>query len=64
MSMVPLTLVRYSKPCQYDQYPPGTLCKVVTTMCSQFDLYEQISIDENNPNWHLIGTFNNTPKSP
>lgn len=51
-------LIRHSKPNKYDQAPQGSLCKVVTALSSEYDIYEQISSNTDEPVWELIETFN------
>lgn len=49
----PKILYRYSKPCQYDTVEHGTLCRVETGTPGKYDIYKQISKDENRPLWEL-----------
>jgi hypothetical protein len=48
-------ITRWGIPNKFDQYPFGTPCKVVNA--TKFDLYVQFSHDANNPDWQLMGTF-------
>lgn len=50
-------LIRHSKPTKYDQAPQGSTCKVLKVLCVEYELYKQISSDDENPYWELIGTF-------
>lgn len=44
-------LIRYSVPTKYDQYPVGTQCKVIQTLSADYELYEQICPNQENPIW-------------
>lgn len=48
---------RFGEPGKMDHAPYGTECKV--TKHKDFDLYIQMSKNEENPNWVFIGTFQN-----
>lgn len=50
-----LLIIRHSKPTKYDQAPQGTVCKVVQVLSAEYTLYRQISSDEENPCWDLMG---------
>lgn len=49
-------LLRHSQPNSYDHAPLKTYCKVIKADES-FDLYIQLSGDEENPIWHPLGSF-------
>jgi len=49
----PKILNRYGKPGRYDMVPYGTLCKVSSGDSGEFEVYRQISEDENVPLWEL-----------
>ncbi len=53
-----IVLLRHSMPCEFDQHPYGTVCKV--KHLETFDIYLQVGHDENEPNWELLGNFNGT----
>jgi len=48
---------RYGIPTELDQFPYGTQCKVSNHHHNEYDLYLQVSDDEDNPEWDLLGTF-------
>lgn len=50
------TLIRHGEPSKYDHCEYGTLCKVMVNS-DRYDLYRQMSKDESNPLWNLVGTF-------
>jgi len=50
-------LVRHDEPGKYDQAPQGTLCKSLKVHSVEFDIYMQISSQEDNPHWELVGRF-------
>jgi hypothetical protein len=50
-------LVRFSKPCKYDQSSYGTVCKTIKTMSDTFEIYIQMSKDECYPCWEKVGIF-------
>lgn len=56
--MDPLHLIRNGKPNKYDQAPQGSLCKVITALSGEYDIYKQISSNTDDPIWELIETFN------
>ena len=48
------------KPSQSDQYACGTLCKVVPhTRSLDYEIYEQVSVDNKNPRWVLVKSSKN-----
>jgi hypothetical protein len=51
------TLIRYSKPSKLDQAPYGTQCKVISALTADYDLYQQMSMDEQRPFWQQIDTY-------
>ena len=51
------SLTRYSAPGKYDHYPQGTLCRVITTLSCEYDLYKQVNVNDEDPEWHYVGTF-------
>lgn len=51
------SLIRNGKPNKYDQAPQGTYCKTMNGLSDQYDLYQQISSNEDEPIWYLIGTY-------
>jgi hypothetical protein len=53
-----LMLTRHSQPSELDQHPYGTACKV--NIQETYDIYLQVSEDEDNPNWELLGNYNLT----
>lgn len=50
-----LILIRNSEPGEYDQHPYGTACKIQRQ--ETYDIYLQVSHDEDNPNWELLGNY-------
>jgi len=50
-------IIRFGEPSKLDHAPYGTECKV--TRYKEFDIYIQISQNEDSPNWIFIGTFSN-----
>lgn len=50
-------LIRHGEPSKYDHCEYGTLCKVMITPTERYDLYKQVSKDESEPIWNLVGTF-------
>jgi len=53
--MMPTILIRRGIPGKYDEAPYGTLCRVGET---DYDLYVQLSDEEDCPKWALVGGFN------
>lgn len=51
-------LIRHGEPSNLDQAPYGTLCKSVKTLCDTFEVYVQISENEEIPCWEKVGIFN------
>lgn len=49
-------IIRHSKPSKLDQACFGTECKVVTTLSKEYDIYRQMSMNEENPLWVYIET--------
>lgn len=50
-----MVLLRHSAPCEFDQHPYGTVCKVKKS--ETFDIYLQVGSDEDNPEWELLHNF-------
>lgn len=50
-----IVLLRHSAPCEFDQHPYGTICKV--KHLESFDIYLQVGEDEDNPQWEMLGSF-------
>ncbi len=50
-------LVRRSQPCELDQAPYGTPCRV-NGHHNEYDIYLQIGHNEEHPRWELLGNFN------
>lgn len=55
LSSMPTTLNRYGQPSPLDQAPFGTHCKVIKQ--KEFEIYVQMSHNEEYPNWIIVGTF-------
>lgn len=55
--MTNIILTRYGEPSKYDHGPFGSICKVIKAVSSKYDVYVQVNNDEENPTWHLIGSF-------
>lgn len=57
-----ITLFRNGVPGRYDECPKGSLCKSMSLdkIEGNYDLYMQVSQDEQSPDWYCIGTFNDT----
>lgn len=51
-----MTLIRRSEPTKFDLAPYGTQYKVFNNH-DGYDLYLQVSFDDDQPNWDLLGTF-------
>ncbi len=51
-----MVLLRRSQPCEFDIAPYGTQCKVLDHH-DGYDLYLQVSHDEDDPYWEQLGTF-------
>ena len=51
-----LVLIRHSEPCEFDQHPFGTACKVIIN--ETYDIYLQVGEDEDSPQWELLGNYN------
>ena len=52
-----IRIIRFGEPSKLDHAPYGTECKV--TRSKEFDIYIQMSQNEENPNWMFIGNFQN-----
>jgi hypothetical protein len=50
-------IVRHGAPCKLDQAEYATQC--VVNKGSEFELYIQVSQNEDNPDWEFIGKFPN-----
>lgn len=50
-------LTRYGEPGLYDHAPHGTLCKASKTLDDAYTIYVQTSLDEQQPDWQLVGVF-------
>jgi hypothetical protein len=50
-------LIRHSAPGKLDHAPWGTQCKVITSLSGGYDLYQQSSMDEENPVWVFMDTI-------
>lgn len=55
--MLTTTLIRYGEPSGMDHAPHGTLCKSVKTLCDSFEVYVQLSENEESPCWEKVGSF-------
>lgn len=51
-----MTLIRRSEPTKFDLAPYGTQYKVFDNH-DNYDLYLQLSYNEDEPNWELLGNF-------
>ena len=49
-------IVRHSTPHKYDQLPFGTELVVIKGK-SSFELYQQVSKDQDNPHWEKMGNL-------
>jgi hypothetical protein len=49
------TIKRYSRPTSLDHAPKGTKCLVARPFEYNYDIYLQISIEEDDPKWEYIG---------
>jgi hypothetical protein len=47
-------LIRHSPPGKLDHAAYGTQCKVVTSLSGDYDLYQQISMQEEDPVWEFM----------
>ena len=54
---LPPMVTRFGQPSKMDTSPFGTICKV-SCHPNSFDIYLQISHDENEPNWTCLGSYN------
>ena len=50
-------IIRSGEPCKYDQSPYGTVCKRVKPLNEKFEIYVQMSKNENYPQWEKVGIF-------
>lgn len=50
-------LIRYGEPSKYDHAVYGTICKVVKAHEPMFDIFVQLSQDEEAPLWNYVGAF-------
>jgi len=48
-------IIRSSKPSKHDQCCYGSVCKSIKALSDEFEVYVQISHDENNPEWEKVG---------
>lgn len=55
-SNLPAIVTRFGAPGKMDTAPFGTACRV-SSAPEAFDIYLQISHDEEEPNWTFIGTY-------
>jgi hypothetical protein len=53
MVPTPKVLQRYGAPHKFDQFPQGTLCRVTVGLDGDFEMYKQVSPDEEKPIWEL-----------
>lgn len=51
-------ITRFGEPSSYDHCQFGTLCKKLKVHMKDYDIYVQVSNNESNPEWELVGTFN------
>jgi len=54
--MEPNIIYRYGSPSKLDHASSGTECRILKD--NDFDLYVQTSSNEEQPNWILLGCFN------
>jgi hypothetical protein len=54
-------IVRSGVPSKYDECAYGSVCKSVKPLRDEFDIYVQMSHDDNSPRWEKVGTF--SPKT-
>lgn len=50
-------IVRWGKPSKHDQLPYGTICKSGHTAKQMFEIYVQMSHDDQFPEWEKVGDF-------
>jgi hypothetical protein len=50
-------IIRHSAPSDLDQNPYGTICKVIEHHDDNYDIYLQVSEDEEAPQWELLGSY-------
>jgi len=50
-------LLRSGEPSKYDEAPYGTLCKTAKTLGDTFEIYVQLSLNEESPRWERVGVF-------
>lgn len=55
----PTIIERYGSPNILDQSPYGTVCKVSNHNKDTYDIYVQVSADEESPEWEHLGYFTN-----
>jgi hypothetical protein len=56
-----MLIIRHSKPSKHDVCCYGSVCKSLKVHSDEFDIYVQMSENQDNPNWEKAGTF--TPKT-
>lgn len=50
-------LIRHGVPTKYDHAAYGTYCKSVNTIGDGFELFIQLSHEEDDPNWISYGNY-------
>lgn len=58
-STLPPIVTRFGEPGKMDTAKNGTICRV-SSCPESFDIYLQISHDEEDPNWTYIGTYSSS----
>ncbi len=58
MNTLEKAIVRYGAPGQYDQSPYGAACKSMEADSTRYELFLQLSQDEDHPRWQPIGRYN------
>lgn len=53
-------LIRHGEPSKYDYSPFGTICKCIKTLNDEFEIYVQMSNDEESPQWERLGIFSSS----
>lgn len=59
---LPPIVTRFGEPSKMDTAKFGTMCRVSSNPES-FDIYLQISHDEESPNWTYMGTYSSSVSS-
>lgn len=49
-----IILTRYGEPSKYDYSPYGSICKVIKATSEEFDIFVQLSYDEEHPQWNFV----------